>query len=297
MLAPIILFVYKRSDHLRITLDCLLNNTLSNESELIIFSDAPKSESDVMDVHKVRELIKNIHGFKTISIHEREINFGLSKSIISGVSEVLAAYDKAIIIEDDMETSPYFLEYMNAALDKYSNEPRVASIHGYVYPTNTELPETFFLKGADCWGWGVWRRSWNLLNTNAVQLLKLIDQHNLRNQFDFEGTYPFYEMLKRRSYGKVDSWAILWHASIYLENMLTLYPGVSFVNNIGFDGSGKHCKKSDIFDVAVSTKKIITFSAEIKESLVAYAAFVEYFKTKYSFVARLRNFIKSSINF
>ena len=50
---------------------------------------------------------------------------------------------------------------------------------------------------------------------------------NLSNEFSLEKRAGFYNMLKDTSKGKIDSWAIRWHASMYLQNKLTLYPKVS----------------------------------------------------------------------
>ena len=47
---------------------------------------------------------------------------------------------------------------MNYYLELYKNNNKVSSIHGYSYPTK-KLPDYFFLKGADCWGWATWSRA------------------------------------------------------------------------------------------------------------------------------------------
>ena len=152
--APITLFVYNRIDHTRQCVEALRKNLLANESALIIFSDAAKDVGSQNSVEEVRSYLKTIRGFTKIEIIERTNNFGLAKSIISGVTYVVNKYGRVIVLEDDLVTSPYFLIYMNKALDIYKNDDMVASIHGYIYPVKKALPETFFLRGADCWGWG-----------------------------------------------------------------------------------------------------------------------------------------------
>jgi hypothetical protein len=52
-------------------------------------------------------------------------------------------------------------------------------------------------------------------------------------------------MLRRESRGEVNSWAIRWHASIFLNDKISLYPGRSLVANGGFDGSGTHYSSED----------------------------------------------------
>ena len=133
-LSPIILFVYNRPEHTKKTINALLNNKLAVESTLIIFSDGFKNEKDIDDVLKVREVIKNISGFKYLKIVEREKNFGLANSVISGVTEIIEEYGKAIVLEDDILTSKYFLNFMNEFLDLFKKEKKIYSISGYNFP-------------------------------------------------------------------------------------------------------------------------------------------------------------------
>ena len=87
--APIALFVYNRLNHTRRTVDSLKRNILAKDSDLIIFSDAGKYDNQEEQVDEVRRYIYQIVGFKSITIFEREVNYGLAKSIIDGVTETL----------------------------------------------------------------------------------------------------------------------------------------------------------------------------------------------------------------
>ena len=178
-IAPTALFVYNRLEHTKRVIEALQKNVLASESDLIIFSDGPKHEKDVKKIDEVRKYLKTIDGFKSIEIFEKENNLGLSNSIISGVTEVVNRYGKIIVLEDDLVVSPYFLEFMNNALVKYENEEKVISIHGYIYPIKNKLPETFFIKGADCWGWATWKRGWDLFEPNGQKLLDELLNKNL----------------------------------------------------------------------------------------------------------------------
>ncbi len=57
-----------------------------------------------------------------------------------------------------------------------------------------------------------------------------------RNEFDFDGTYPYWRMLRDARSGRVDSRAVHWYVSAFLAGMYTLYPGTSLARNIGHDG-------------------------------------------------------------
>ncbi len=286
--APIALFVYNRLDHTRRTVDSLKQNLLAQESDLIIFSDASKSELQAAKVRDVRDYISQISGFKSITIVERETNYGLAKSIIDGVTKVVNKYGRTIVLEDDLVTSAYFLKYMNEALEKYADDERVISIHGYVYPVKQSLPETFFLRGADCWGWATWRRGWAHFNPDGQYLLDELKRRKLIGMFNLNGAYSFSEMLKAQIKGSNDSWAVRWHASAFLADKLTLYPGRSLVHNIGHDGSGAHCGDEMGYDVLVSLSPIDFSNIEVQSSAQGQEAFEAFFrKVKSSFVRKL----------
>jgi putative methyltransferase (TIGR04325 family) len=277
-LAPVTLFVYNRPEHTRKTIEALQKNFLAKNSELFIFSDGPKNEDAKENVEKVREHIRTIVGFKDVTIIEREKNLGLAKSIISGVTEIINRYGKIIVMEDDLVSSPYFLQYMNEALVFYEDEEKVISIHGYVYPVKGVLPETFFLKGADCWGWATWKRGWELFKEDGQKLLDELKKRGLEKEFDFQGTYPYTQMLEDQIAGKNSSWAILWYASAFLNNKLTLYPGKSLINNIGLDDQGTHCGVSDKFSVPLSKEPIKISRIKIEENQMANDEIRNFFK-------------------
>ena len=295
--APITLFVYNRLDHTRRTIDALKQNNFAGQSDLFIFSDAPKSEAQADKVREVRQFIHQITGFNSVSVVERESNFGLARSIIDGVTTVVNKYGRIIVLEDDMVTSPYFLSYMNAALDKYLDDERVISIHGYVYPVDQLLPEAFFLRGADCWGWATWRRGWSQFESDGQHLLDELGRRLLIPAFDFNGAYSFSEMLKGQIKGVNDSWAVRWHASAFLANKLTLYPGRSLVQNIGNDNSGTHCGDSALHDTELSRTQIDLNNIAVKPSEEGRFAFEKFFqKTRGSFLRRLARRMSININ-
>lgn len=279
MFAPIVLFVYNRVSHTRETVESLQKNILADQSDLFIFSDASKSKMQSEAVNEVREYIHQIDGFKSITIIERPINLGLANSIIDGVTSLAHQYGRVIVIEDDLVTSPYFLQYMNDGLDIYEKNEDVACIHGYVYPING-LPETFFLRGADCWGWGTWKDKWAIFEPDGLKLLDELKRRNLTNRFDLNGAYGFTQMLVDQIAGKNNSWAIRWHASAFLKNKYTLYPGKSLVLNIGNDGSGTHCGETDKFSSELCNEAINVSPIAVEDNQLALLAIERYFRSQ-----------------
>ena len=277
-MSPIALFVYKRPEHTKKVLEALKRNAEAIDSELIIFSDGPKAASDIAGVHDTRSVIRNLTGFKKVSLIESSENQGLAKSIISGVSKVLASNDTVIVLEDDLIVSEYFLGFMNAALEKYKDVYSVDAIHGYSYPTYQDLPDLYFLKSPGCWGWATWKRAWKKFNPNARQLYHQILSRKLGSKFDYNNSYPFCKMLLDQANGKIDSWAIRWMASCFLGEGLTLNVGKSLVRNIGTDGSGSNTGDTSSFDVDISDEKVALSDIEIVQSLYASQQISKYYK-------------------
>ena len=278
MSAPIALFAYARPDHLQRTVQALLRNSEVGNHDLIVFSDAARSADKAAAVEEVRAYLATIVGFRSVVIHHRPHNFGLAKSIIEGVTRVLGTYESVIVLEDDLVTSPYFLAYMNSALEKFADDARVISIHGYVYPVTQVLPEAFFLPGADCWGWATWRRGWELFNADGQSLLAELKRRKLIKSFNFNGAYSYTKMLEEQIRGNNDSWAVRWYASAFLAGKLTLYPGRSLVHNIGNDNSGDHCGINTTYDAVLSLSPIDLTEISVEPSMPAWSAFELFFK-------------------
>lgn len=266
ILAPIALFVYKRIDVLEKTIKALKANELASESELFIFSDGGKKDEDWEKVNEVRQFLKSIDGFKKIEIIESPVNKGLANSLIDGVTKIVNEFGKIIVVEDDIVTSPYFLNYMNDALNMYENNEAIACISGYSYPIKGKVPQSFFIKGSDCWGWATWKRAWDLFEKDGQKLLEEIRNKKLEREFNFDNSYPFIQMLKDQIDGKNNSWAIRWSASAFLSDKLCLYLNKSMVQNIGFNQEGTNCSETTIFDVELNEKKVKLEKVEAKEN-------------------------------
>jgi hypothetical protein len=244
-LAPIALFVYNRLEYTQKTVVALKKNLLAKKSNLYIFSDYAKNEDDLKKVLLVRDFISKIKGFKNIRIIYRNKNYGLCKNILSGIDYIFKLYRKIIVLEDDIVTSRYFLQYMNKNLDIYELSKKVVSIHGYNYPINKRgLNNFFFILGADCWGWSTWKKKWKkyyIDNSNYLEK-KILKQDRVK-EFNFDNSYNFYKMLTDNKKIK-KSWAINWYASTFIMNLLTLYPAKTLVKNIGLIGTNNN--KSNI---------------------------------------------------
>lgn len=266
--APIALFAYNRPDHLRRTLAALQTCPLARKSDLYVFSDAPRSAEDRRPVDRVRELLRGLGGFGHVEVIHQEVNLGLARSIIGGVTDLCDVHGRVIVLEDDLVVAPGFLAFMNQALDRYQDEPKVMQVSGYMFPIAraAELGNTFLCRVPASWGWATWSRAWACLDLDSERLFNLLAVNSRQYEFDVNGSYPYFSDLQRQIEGKIDVWGVRWYASMFVKGGFCLYPTCSLVRNIGMDGSGIHCGSSTVFDVELSHNESWEFTERIEES-------------------------------
>lgn len=235
--APVALFVYNRADNTRRTLEALSRNTLASETQVYVFSDGGKDDASWKQVNEVRKVVnefaKTFAGFQLIA---RPENIYLERNITEGIAQVFEEHDRIIVLEDDIVTSPYYLQYMNEAFDLYKDEPRVMHVAGF---TNLSLPDTpfYFTPHMSGWGWGTWKDRWNghfqhyKTREEALEGLTAEDLDRIQ----YGGVFRCLQSLDKRPI----PWDICWELAIYRAHGLCLTPGQTMVRNIGLQ-QGTH---------------------------------------------------------
>lgn len=292
-LAPVVLFVFNRPFHTKKTIEALKKNYLSSSTDLIIYSDAADGVGCVSEVDKVRDYIRGLEGFKSIKIIEREVNLGLANNILSGVTEVVNDYGKIIVLEDDLVVSKAFLLYMNKALAFYGSASNVWHISGWSYPIKFDgLGDAFLWRVMNCWGWATWAEKWACFEKNPNRLIDNWSSET-KSRFDLDDAGVFWSQVTDNSSRKIDTWAIFWYSTIFENNGLCLSPTQTFVNNIGYDGSGINCVRTNSFsdkDLTLCEDLNINYPRDFKESEVAVKLIKSYYrKMKNRFFFRFLN--------
>lgn len=288
--APIALFAYRRPEHLERTLAALAANHGARLHDLVIHCDGPKRAEHTASIEATRAVARQLASsghFHSVRVVERADNLGLARSIITGVSDLVRRHDQVIVVEDDLVTTPHFLSYMRDGLATYAAMPEVASIHGFAHDLGPDMPETFFLRGADCWGWATWRRAWDHFEADGSRLLAQLEARRLTCDFDLGGAMPFTSMLRDQIAGRNDSWAIRWHASAFLAGLHTLHPGRSLVLNIGQDDSGEHCAGTDRLPCVLSDQPVTVRPMPVSEDTTARSRLASHLRRQNSLVRRL----------
>jgi len=277
-LSPVILFTYNRLWHTQQTIHSLKQNELAKKSELFIYSDAPKDEASKQKVLEVRKYLKSIDGFKKVTLIEREKNWGLGNSIIDGVTKVMNDFGKVIVLEDDMVTSPYFLNFMNDALNYFEEKKKVWHICGWNYPIDEKgLDDVFLWRTMNCWGWGTWADRWNHFEKNTDKLINTFSKKEIK-RFNLNGFENFWKQVIDNKKGRIDTWAIYWYATIFQNNGLCLNPTKTYLKNIGHDGSGTHCHVTNQYDSDLNQQKSINFNVPLYENQIALNRIQQFYK-------------------
>lgn len=244
MNAPIILFAFNRIDAIKRTVESLLMNSEAADSELFVFVDGPRDNisTDEGKVKAVRDFVKTIKGFKKTTYTFSEKNRGLGPSVIAGVTQVIAQYGRAIIVEDDLYCGKNFLAFMNQGLERYATNNKIFSVCGYT--NKVKRPKNYDYDAYTCvrsssWGWGTWYDRWKSVNW------ELNDWNVCETKgkdFNRWGGSDCFGMLRDWHDGKNQSWAIRFCYSQFMQNKLSIFPMTSKVANEGFDGQGTNCK-------------------------------------------------------
>lgn len=239
--APIGLFIYKRPEHARRTILSLLACDGVGFSPIHVFADGPKSDSDAAAVQATRAVAHELLGEGAIYV-ERERNLGLANSIIAGTTELCDRYGRAIVVEDDLVLAPSFLHFLNAGLERYSDEPQVMQISGYMFvvPALKDAQEALLLPLTTSWGWATWKRAWDLFDPLAIGWQVDLADPARKKRFNIGDRHDYFRLLKRQMRGELDSWAIRWYYSVFSHGGLVLFPPRTLVRNRGLDASGTH---------------------------------------------------------
>jgi hypothetical protein len=241
---PVVMFAYKRPDHLRRTLAALAANDGAAETQVILHSDGARGAADAAGVAAVRRVAREaaesgaFGGFEIVA-HDR--NKGLAANIVEGIGDTMDRFGRAIVVEDDIVTARGFLDFMRAGLDRFEGDPRVWHVSGWFYDIDPAgLPDHALWPVMNCWGWASWADRWQHYRDDPHRILRDWDR-DMRRRYNLDGAHDSFCQIEDNATGRIHTWACFWHTTIFEAGGLCLTPTRSFVQNIGLDGTGEHC--------------------------------------------------------
>lgn len=248
LLAPVIVFAYKRSDKLKNCLNALESNDCHDAVDLYVFSDGKNGKEDNDEVSAVRSYLKEYEKnctFRKIHIIYREKHYGLANNVICGVTQVIEEYGRVVVVEDDLIVSRDFISYINCALEYYEKDTRIWSVTGYTEPLRAlsgYKHDVYYGYRGCSYGWGTWKNRWDTVDWEVKDYQKILKSPILQWKLNRSGN-SMMGMLRLQMDGKIDSWAIRWCLAQSKQNKYTIYPKNTLIYDDGADGSGTHVSR------------------------------------------------------
>lgn len=254
-----LLFTYNRSYHTEQVINSLKQNT-QFPSKLFVFQDGLKQGEDDYEWKKVNDIIRAIDWCENEIIVSSN-NKGLAASIVSGINYAFEEYDTVIVIEDDCVCSVDFISFMQQCFEKYKDDKKVYSVSGYSYPVSLEKGkyDVYGCGRISSWGWGTWKDRWDIYEKD-YELVKKMKQEKMTSASLAVWGRDLEEMLVGNVRGNSDSWAVFWALKVISREGVCINPYESLIKNIGLDGTGTHCGKTNQFDVEMINEGKRTFS-------------------------------------
>lgn len=292
--APVIMFIYNRPEHTRRSLEALSRNLGADSSVLYVFADGPKENAAPADlelIEQARAVALEKSWCREVCLVARGNNMDLEDNVIDGVTQVISKHGKAIILEDDIVTSPYFLKYCNDGLNLYQHAKQVFSINGFMFPIDFQTDiETFLCPVAtSSWGWATWADRWDLFATNPAYIDEISSEKLLKERFNVGGMNKVFLLCD------MSTWDIRWYYTAFVRNGLGLFSTASLTMNIGFDGSGTHRGNEGLVQEMVRAPITVTYTDSI--NLAHYAKILNYVKIEpITIKQRIKNKIKNFLH-
>ena len=280
--APLLISVYNRFEHLKRCIEALKRNRLAPETDLYVVSDAAYREEDRQVIAEIRNYLKELVGFKTIICLFWDVNKGSHASTMDAIKVLFEKYDCFIRVEDDIIVSTDFLDYMNAGLSYYKDDPNVYAICGYkapfCIPKNYEF-DVWFYPAFSPWGYPVWKHKFNEIDRSDWDRYSELKKDKSKYKAFKKIGFYIVGILKDDSAGKIVAGDLRVYYHMFQNNMYSVFPVVSKTQNWGFDGTGEHCgnkqawwAKPDL-DTRDQPTRFISFNGYNEDILQSYRKF------------------------
>ena len=223
---------YNRPDSMENLLKSIVNAEYESDNvDLIISIDKGERQSQIIDVAKKVEWL---HGNKTIrAFDERQ---GLRKHIIQ-CGDLTEQYDAVVVLEDDLEVSKYYYNYVKQMIFAYSNDEKIGGISLYKHETHPGVYRPFepvnngydvymmqfAMSWGQCWTRQMWSKfkEWYLANEGA--------------DLGRDGILPEYIARWNNQ-----SWLKYYMRYIVESDLFFVYPYISLSTNAS--DAGEHCR-------------------------------------------------------
>ena len=242
--APVVLIGYRRPEMTARVLAAIIE---AQPSHLFLVMDGPRSgdADDSSAVAAVRAVLEGVPGETPVTKIFSKSNLGLKARVVSGLDEVFATVEEAIIVEDDCLPSPDFFRYATELLDRYRSNPAVGIVSGSSRLRGRQVSSASYDFSFDVriWGWATWGRTWRSFSASGdlERSWSVTEQASLVKKFPHGARRRAMKKMLKTA-GMLDSWALPFVVHCISRGYLNAVPTQNLVTNIGLGSSSTHTR-------------------------------------------------------
>ena len=239
---PVVLIIYNRPE---LTQKTFLAIRKVKPKRFIIISDGPKynDKSDEINVNNCLSIIEEIDWECDLIIDKSSFNLGCLRRVVTGINFVFTQVEKAIILEDDCLPTIDFFKFIEWGLNTFENEEQIGMISGSNLIAN--IYNINYLNGysnyINIWGWGTWKNKWEIHNPFVSNYNIDFNLNKVLSNKKFNFVEKFYwKQLLKYSINLGSTWDFQLQYTFFLNNLISVFPVINLIDNIGFGISGTH---------------------------------------------------------
>ncbi len=255
--APVIIPTLCRDKHFIRCMESLRRNPWAKYTEVYVGLDYPAKEEHWAGYKVIDEYLNgSFPEFREVHVFRREKNVGAAGNSNMLRAEVYKKFDRYIYLEDDLEASPNFLEYIDKSLKEYEDNPDVIAVSGYAYPLEWKIKENCTVVkqnfNGSIWGSGFWHSKridvWEHIRSNqlAKDFPSAYRTGRLNAMTDF--AVMDYVNLCQDGWSGINGYLnnlydLTFRIYLGVYNKYFIMPSISKIRNHGYDGSGLCCPR------------------------------------------------------
>ncbi len=234
MIPACLIISYARKDNVLRLVEEIAN---SGVLRIYVSIDGPRNETVREIQAQIKINLERIHNTSPGRVHiwQRKSNMGSGASVIASLDWVFASEEEVIILEDDLEISGEFFEFMKFGLKEMKNHENLKIVTGTNPFENVTKNRLGKLSYPVSWGWATNRNNWQ-------ELKALLFEGTTAKFAPFQLNKYFYWRIgrKRSLLGQIEAWDIPLASEMHKTPFYTLIPSINLVRNIGFDQYAEH---------------------------------------------------------
>lgn len=239
---PLLILAYNRPEKLLGLIDALRE---TRPSPIMVVVDGPKpgDARDAQRVQAVRDAVSSIDWGAEVRTRFRPVNVGLRASVTDAVSWAVDEYGQVAVIEEDVVPGPDFLPYVEAMLERFRDDERIAHISGYNVVPAAELSQGAVGSRLSVYpesiAWATWDRAWALYDDDLAWARRRPFDQLRRITGRRSAAARWLQNFADANAGRISTWAYRWISSMWAAGAVCLSPNVNLVRYVGQD-DGTH---------------------------------------------------------